>query len=278
LSARAEAANAAHIVVASRNRRRRDGTTSPRTVALVYIASVVVFVVAWQWGSASFSVPRLFPGPERTARTLVQLIGDGSLPRDIGASLVRILSGFVIGSIVGFAIGLAMGAFAPIRYVLDPYVNFLRFISGIAWIELATLWLGLGESSKIALVAYVTIFAVAINTLAGFRALPRNRVRAAQSLGASRAQLFFWIELPSCVHFALQGMRLAMAGAFLTVVAAEMVAANSGLGYLIYSSRQFMATDAMFVGILVLGVLGFLADKLLVLFICTAMGRYRLGG
>lgn len=257
-------------------RRRRERAFSGASM-VVYGVSIALFLLAWHWASASFSVPRLFPSPERTGMTLVQLAQDGTLVRDIGASLKRILAGFAIGSVVGFMLGLLMGASARVRLVLDPYVNFLRFISGIAWIQLATLWLGLGEAPKIALVAYVTIFAVAINTLAGFRAIPRNRIRAARSLGATRAQIFLWIQLPSCVHFALAGMRLAMAGAFLTVVAAEMIAADSGLGFLIHSSRQFMATDAMFVAILMLGVLGYLADKLLVLVTRTVLGRYRLG-
>lgn len=263
--------------VRPRSRRHAARRAWAGTSIVVYSVSIALFLLAWHWGSASFSVPRLFPSPERTGLTLIALAKDGSLIRDIGASLGRILAGFALGSVIGFALGLVMGASARIRYFLDPYVNFLRFISGIAWIQLATLWLGLGESPKIALVAYVTIFAVAINTLAGFRAIPQNRVRAARSLGATRAQLFMRIELPSCVHFALQGMRLAMAGAFLTVVAAEMIAANSGLGFLIHSSRQFMATDAMFVAILVLGVLGYLADKLLVLVTQTVLGKYRLG-
>jgi NitT/TauT family transport system permease protein len=259
-------------------RRRAKDQLHRGTQVLIYGLSIAVFFLAWHWGSASFSLPRLFPSPERTGLTLVQLVKDGSLLRDAAASMGRILAGFVAGSVIGFALGLLMGASARVRYMLDPYVNFLRFISGIAWIQVAMLWLGLGEASKIALVAYVTVFAVAINTLAGFRAIPRNRIRAARCFGANRRQLFFWIEAPSCVHFALQGMRLAMAGAFLTVVAAEMIAANSGLGYLIHSSRQFMATDAMFVGILALGVLGYLTDKLLVLMTRTAFGRYRLGG
>ena len=243
----------------------------------VYAASIVLFFVAWHFASASFALPRLFPSPERTFETLMRLVKDGTLLRDAGASLARILGGFVIGSVVGFALGLAMGSSRIVRYALDPFVNFLRFISGIAWIQLATIWLGLGETSKIALVAYVTIFAVAINTLAGFLRIPHARLRAAQSLGASRMQLFLWVELPSCIHFALQGMRLAMAGAFLTVVAAEMIAATSGLGFLIYSSRQFLATDAMFVGILTLGVLGFLTDKVFLLLCERRLARYRLG-
>ena len=236
-----------------------------------------MFILAWQWASASFAIPRLFPSPIRTWQTLVDLLRDGSLVRDTAMSLFRIVCGFLVGSAVGFVVGVLMGASSRIRYMLDPYVNFLRFISGIAWIQLATLWLGLGETPKILLVAYVTVFAVAINTLAGFRAVPLNRLRAARALGADRRQLFVLVQLPSCVHFALQGMRLAMAGAFLTVVAAEMIAANSGLGYLIHSARQFLATDAMFVGIVVLGVVGYLADKALVLLTRTVLGRYRLG-
>ena len=211
-------------------RRRVTDRAFSGTSMIVYGVSIALFLLAWHWGSASFSVPRLFPSPERTGLTLMQLIQNGTLVRDVGASLGRILAGFALGSVIGFALGLLMGASARVRFIVDPYVNFLRFISGIAWIQLATLWLGLGEAPKIALVAYVTIFAVAINTLAGFRAIPLNRIRAACSLGATPAQIFFWIELPSCVHFALQGMRLAMAGAFLTVVAAEMIAANSGSG------------------------------------------------
>ncbi len=257
-----------------RPRRRRLG----RGVDIaVYAGSVALFFAAWQFASASFALPRLFPSPGRTFETLVRLVEDGTLAHDIGASLARILAGFALGSVIGFAAGLAMGSSRVIRYALDPYVNFLRFISGIAWIQLAALWLGLGESSKIALVAYVTIFAVAISTLAGFLEIPRNRLRAARSLGASRRQLFLWVEMPSCVHHALQGMRLAMAGAFLTVVAAEMIAATSGLGFLIYSSRQFLATDAMFVGILALGTLGYATDKLFLLAADHLLGRYRLG-
>jgi NitT/TauT family transport system permease protein len=271
-------ASAAQMRASLPSSRRAKGGLQRGTQVLVYGLSIAVFFIAWHWGSASFSLPRLFPSPERTGLTLVELVRDGSLLRDAAASMARILSGFLVGSVVGFALGLLMGASERVRYMLDPYVNFLRFVSGIAWIQIAMLWLGLGEAAKIALVAYVTVFAVAINTLAGFRAIPRNRIRAARSFGASRLQLFFWIEAPSCIHFALQGMRLAMAGAFLTVVAAEMIAANSGLGYLIHSSRQFMATDAMFVGILALGVLGYLTDKLLVFVTRTAFGRYRLGG
>ncbi len=255
-----------------RNKRLAAGITVG-----VNILSIAAFLAAWQWASQSFAMPTLFPSPARTFLTLKELVEDGSLWRDTVASMMRIIAGFILGSLAGFILGLLMGVSRIIRYALDPYVNFLRFISGIAWIQLATLWLGLGESSKIAVVTYVTIFAVALNTLAGFRVIPENRLRAARAFGASSWQLFWSVQMPSCIHFALQGMRLAMAGSFLTVVAAEMIAANSGLGFLINSSRQFLATDAMFVGILVLGLLGYATDKFFVFLSHTVLGRYRLG-
>lgn len=222
-------------------------------------------------------MPRLFPGPERTFLTFTDLLLDGSLVRDAAISMMRILVGFELGSIFGFALGVAMGFSPLVRCALDPYVNFLRFVSGIAWIQFTTLWLGLGEVSKITLVAYVTVFAVALNTFAGFCRIPRNRRRAARSSGASSIQVLFFVDIPSTVHFALQGMRLAMAGAFLTVVAAEMIAADSGLGFLINSSRQFLATDVMFVAILTLAVLGYVTDKFFVVMSDLLLGRFRLG-
>ena len=191
--------------------------------------------------------------------------------------MMRILAGFGIGSALGFALGVGMGVSPLLRYALDPYVNILRFISAIAWIQFATLWLGLGEAAKIALVVYGTVFVVALNTFAGFAKIPRNRRRAALSSGASPLQVVLLVEIPSTVHFALQGMRLAMAGAFITVVAAEMVAADSGLGFLINSSRQFLATDVMFVAILSLAVLGYATDKLFLVLSNLFLGRFRLG-
>jgi NitT/TauT family transport system permease protein len=242
----------------------------------IYAVSILVFLGAWEEASRSFYMPILFPGPLHTFRTMLGLLYDGSLLSDAAISMMRILIGFAIGSLIGFALGVAIGASPLVRYALDPYVNFLRFVSGIAWIQFATLWLGLGETSKIALVSYVTIFAVAINTFAGFVRIPRNRRRAALSSGASPLQRLVLVDVPSTVHFALQGMRLAMAGAFLTVVAAEMVAANSGLGFLINSSREFMATDVMFVAILALAVLGYVTDKLFVFLSDLFLGRFRL--
>ena len=140
------------------------------------------------------------------------------------------LSGFLGGSLIGIPIGLAIGSFAIVRRMLEPYTEFLRFIPATALITVAVIWFGIGEGSKIFLIIYTTVFIVIINTAAGVTAVAPNKIRAARSLGASRAQVFFFVALPATVPYILTGMRLAMANSFVTIIAAELVAANDGLG------------------------------------------------
>ena len=116
------------------------------------------------------------------------------------------------------------------RRLLEPYTEFLRFIPATALITVAVIWFGIGEGSKIFLIIYTTVFIVIINTAAGVAAVAPNKIRAARSLGASRAQVFFFVALPATVPYILTGMRLAMANSFVTIIAAELVAANNGLG------------------------------------------------
>jgi ABC-type nitrate/sulfonate/bicarbonate transport system permease component len=245
--------------------------------AVLPLASVIALLAIWQVTSVRYGIPAFYPSPVQTVGTFAQLFRDGSLISDTAISVFRIATGFLIGSAAGFVLGLSLGASRIVRIALDPYVNFLRFVSSIAWIPLSTLWLGIDEQPKIALVIYACLFPVALNTYAGYQAIPRNRLRAAQALGANRGQSFWWVAMPSCIHFALQGMRIGMGGAFIAVVAAETIAANSGLGFLIWSSRNYFVTDSMFVGIFVLGILGLLADRLLVFLSVTVLGKYRLG-
>lgn len=253
---------------------RRRPAERPALVTLGRVAIPVALVGLWWLASRWYGNGALFPGPLPTLRAALDVLRDGSLVRDVLASSLRILAGFVLGSAIGFLLGVTMGSVRAIRQALDPYLNFFRFVSGIAWVGVATLWLGLGEASKIALIAYVTVFAVALNTLAGYERIPRNRIRAAQSLGAGRAAIFLHVAVPSSLHFALQGARLAMTASFLTVVAAEMVAARSGVGFMIYSARAFFTTDVMFVGIFVLGLMGVVADRLFWLLRSTVFRRY----
>jgi NitT/TauT family transport system permease protein len=171
-------------------------------------------------------------------------------------------------------IGLAMGSFRPVRKLLEPYTEFLRFIPSVAMITVAVIWFGIGEASKIFLIIYTTIFIVILNTAAGVSAIAPNKIRAAQSLGATRAQIFLHVALPATVPYILTGMRLAMANSFTTIVAAELIAANDGLGKMLWDGRLFMLVDDIFVSLVTLGFLGFVTDRMFRWSIYTFAGKY----
>jgi NitT/TauT family transport system permease protein len=140
------------------------------------------------------------------------------------------------------------------------------------------LWFGIEEASKVALITYTATFAVAVAVAAGVAALPRDRERVAVSFGASAFQRLGWVVLPGAVPSIAAGLRIAAQNAFMVIVFAEMLAANAGLGFLIASSRTFLAPDRIFVAILALGVLGYLTDRLLSLLMRSVLGRYHRHG
>ena len=160
------------------------------------------------------------------------------------------------------------------RRILEPYTEFLRFIPATALITVAVIWFGIGEGSKIFLIIYTTVFIVIINTAAGVSAVAPNKIRAARSLGANPAQVFLFVALPATVPFILTGMRLAMGNSFVTIIAAELVAANAGLGKMIWDARLYMLVDQIFVALVVLGLLGFTADRLFRWAIYAFAGRF----
>jgi len=179
----------------------------------------------------------------------------------IGISLQRILAGFVAGSAIAAPMGLLMGSIRKVRVIFDPYTQFFRFVPSIAWLTPVVLWFGIGETPKVLIIIYTTTFIVLINTMVGVSNIAPNKLRAAASLGATPVKAFFHVTLPATLPFILTGMRLAMGNSFATVVAAEMIAADAGLGYLIFNSRLWMATDKIFIGIVCLGALGLMTDR-----------------
>ena len=196
------------------------------------------------------------------------------LGEQVAVSMMRIFAGFLGGTLIGIPVGLAIGSFTIVRRLLEPYTEFLRFIPATALITVAVIWFGIGEGSKIFLIIYTTVFIIIINTAAGVAAVAPNKIRAARSLGAGRAQVFFFVALPATVPYILTGMRLAMANSFVTIIAAELVAANNGLGKMIWDSRMYMLVDQIFVALLVLGMLGFMTDRLFRWGIYAFAGRF----
>jgi len=243
-----------------------------------YALGFLSLFVIWHLVSRYVVSSVLFPPPTVVFRKGLLLLRNGVLLGHLSASLERILAGFIAGSLLGIPIGLAMGSFAPVRKVLEPYTEFLRFIPSVAMITVAVIWFGIGEGAKIFLIIYTTIFIVILNTAAGVSAIAPNKIRAAESLGATRAQVFFHVALPATVPYILTGMRLAMANSFTTIVAAELIAANDGLGKMLWDGRLFMLVDEIFVSLVTLGLLGFVTDRMFRWSIYTFAGKYSPAG
>lgn len=253
---------------------RRLGGRGRLRSAVALAGSVLAGLALWHVVSTAFFSTILFPSPLATLAEAVEQVRSGSIFVDIAASLARIMTGFGIGSVVGIVGGLLIGYFALARAMLNPYLQFFRFIPPIAWVSPAMIWFGIGENSKVFIIVYGTIFTVALNTVAGVANVHRDKIRAARMVGAREWHVFLWVIVPSTVSYILTGMRLAMGVSFMTVVAAEMLAAQSGVGYLIINSRLWMATDRIFVGIIALGCLGYATDKVFDLLIQRFAWRY----
>lgn len=258
-----------------RNRRRAEPSVARSTLhALVYGSfSVVAFVLIWHFAS-TFYPPALLPSPARVLATFLASMQSGVLEGHALASLRRVLTGFAIGAVAGIVLGLLAGSLRLARLALDPYVNFFRFVPAIALLTPFVVWFGIGEKSKVLLIVFATLFIVLLNTVAGVDDIPRNRLRAGRMLGASRRQEFVLIVVPSTLPYMLTGMRIAMGVSFASIIVAEMVSADAGLGYLLSYSMVISATDLLFVTIICLGVLGFLTDKVFQLLARVAFGRF----
>jgi NitT/TauT family transport system permease protein len=240
---------------------------------LCTLVSIVAGLAAWQL--ASLRVPPLFlPSPLDTWQGFLELLDDGTLGTSILASSARILVGWGLGVAVGVPLGIFMGYFRWVRRLFDPYIEFFRFIPPIAFVTLAVIWLGPGEASKVALIFYTTVFIVTLNTIAGTVSVPELRLRAAASLGAGPLTTLRTVIVPSTVPYMVTGARLAMGNSFLTIVSAEIVAAQEGLGALIWNARNYSRTEWVFVGIITLGLLGFVFDRILRIAARTLLKRY----
>ena len=226
-------------------------------------------LLAWWAGKPAF-----MPSPAKTLEGAAELIHNGELYKGIVASFSRILAGYLIGCVIGIPLGLLMGRSQLVRTWMDPYVEFFRFIPPIAFVTLAIIWFGLGETSKIVLIIYTTLFMVAINTMIGVLSVDPDKIFAARCLGASQRQVFLFVTIPASIPNIVVGMKIAMGNSFMTVVSAEMVAANSGIGFLIFQSRLFLLTEWIFVGILTLGIMGFVTDRTFRMLAAFLLKRY----
>ena len=256
------------ILVAGRS--PRASTRGLSRLGLVAL-SLVLGLLLWQLSALAYG-PLLVASPKETLLAATELTASGELIEAALVSLRRIGIGWGLGLVVGVPLGILMGRIKILRLMLDPFIEFFRFIPPIAFVTLAIVWFGIGEMSKVVLIFYTGVFIVTLNSIAGVAAIPDSRLRAAESLGATRRQVLTRIVLPSTVPHLVTGARLSLANCFLTIVSAEIVSADTGLGALLWQARNFGQINSIFVGIVALGILGFICDRL-IRFISTASLR-----
>jgi NitT/TauT family transport system permease protein len=254
---------------------KRKGNRSSIIKKLFKSGLFAWILVFFTWSViAHFSNPQFLPSPIAVWHGAAELAQDGSLISYIWVSLLRVLAGWVLGNVVAIPIGLLIGRIYYLRLLFDPIINFVRFIPPLAFITLFMLWFGIGEQSKIFLIMYATFFIVIINTVTGVQAIEEDKIRSARSMGATEWQIMLHVIIPASLPYIFTGAKLAMGSSFMAIIGAEMVAANEGIGYLIWNSRLYFKTDWIFVGLFVLGLMGFIMDRVFMLFGKYLLKRY----
>jgi len=227
------------------------------------VLGTLAFFGAWEALSRSGLVNEvMLPAPSTIAQSGWSLLLTGELARHLGASLLRAVLGFVSGSVLAIALGVAMAQIPLLHAAINPLVQMFRAVPSLAFVPLAIFWFGIGETSKIFLIAWGVFFPVWVNTYIGVRDSNPLFHRAAASLGASGWRNFAFVVLPAALPFIIAGLRVSLSVALVVLVAAELAGAAFGVGYLIQMSQQVFRVDQMFVGLIVLGVMGFSADFL----------------
>jgi len=228
----------------------------------------------WEILSRTLLNANLVPPPSAVAGVAVTMLQSGELLMHIAVSLRRIFVGFLLGSILGIVLGVAMARSRLFEDAIHPILAVCSAVPPIALIPLAMLWFGIDEGARLSLIVYLAAVLMVPSTVNGVRRIPAIRLRAAASLGARRRDLYLRVMLPDALPFILSGLRITLGFCFMVVVAAEMIGANSGVGYLIMQSRFYALTAQMFVGILVLGALGMGIDALFGRVMAVALPRF----
>jgi taurine transport system permease protein len=225
--------------------------------------TLTAIVLLWWWVAAEQWISPLFlPAPGQVLGKLISIAGpqgfmDATLWQHLAASLLRILTALFAAVLIGIPVGIAMGLSPTVRGILDPLIELYRPVPPLAYLPLMVIWFGIGETSKILLI-YLAIFApVAMSTMAGVRSVQQVRVRAARALGATRAQVVWYVILPGALPEILTGFRIGLGVGWSTLVAAELIAATRGLGFMVQSAGEFLATDVVLAGIGVIAAIAF---------------------
>ncbi|OLB03227.1 MAG: taurine ABC transporter permease [Candidatus Rokubacteria bacterium 13_2_20CM_69_15_1] len=241
---------------------------------LLTAATLTSLLLAWYVVARFGLVSDLFvPHPAAVWAAFTDILLDGyrgaTLLRHLGDSLYRVVVGFLLAVVTAVPLGLAIGYSSKVQAVFDPIIEFYRPLPPLAYYTLLVIWLGIENESKIALLYFAAFPPLSVSAMAGVRGVASERIQGAQSLGASRWQVFRYVIFPSCLPDIFTGMRVSIGFTYTTLVAAEMVAATSGIGWMVLDASKFLRSDVIFMGNIVMGLTGIGLDRL----IRTAEGR-----
>jgi NitT/TauT family transport system permease protein len=237
---------------------------------------VIAVVVGIWWAVVVATKSAIFPTPWAVVAGTVELARDGTLWEHIGASLMRVGLGFGLAVALAIPLGLWMGWVHGAFVTLNPVFQILRPISPIAWIPIAILWFGVGNASPIFLIFIASVFPMIVQTTVGVHTIEKRFLRAAENFGVSRTKLFLKVVFPATLPQIIVGMRIGLGVAWLVVVAAEMIALRSGLGYLIIDSRNAgNRYDLVIAGMIIIGLIGLMLDGFMRLLESMKVVRWR---
>jgi len=236
---------------------------SRRAYWVLALTGLVLPLLGW-WALAAWGGldPTFMPSPAAVLAKFWFWLTENDLIDDMAISTYRVVAGFVLSAVIALPLGLLIGSYRAVQALLEPLTDFIRYMPAVAFIPLVMLWVGIDEGSKIAIIFIGTFFQMVLMVAEDVRRVPAAQVEAAQTMGASRAELIEKVILPSAKPALLDTLRITMGWAWTYLVVAELVAANSGLGYAILRAQRFLQTDTIFAGIIVIGLIGLATDQL----------------
>ncbi|OBH64056.1 ABC transporter permease [Mycobacterium intracellulare] len=251
------------------------GLWARRKWEIVRIASPLALLALWQLGSAVGVIPQdVLPAPSLIVEAGVELIRDGQLAAALQVSSVRVVEGLVLGGVIGIGAGAAVGLSRWLEATVDPPMQMIRALPHLGLIPLFILWFGIGELPKVLLVALGVVFPLYLNTFSAIRQVDPKMVETAQVLGFSFTQRFTRILVPGTAPQVLVGFRQSLAIAWLTLIVAEQINADKGIGFLINNARDFLRIDIIIFGLTIYALLGIITDAIVRLIERRAL-RYR---
>jgi ABC-type nitrate/sulfonate/bicarbonate transport system permease component len=241
----------------------RNPTVGRLLGVATYLRSMLGFVIFWYLVSLWIGNPVLLPSPLQVLDGLYRMIASGELAEHALVSLRRLAISFVAAGSIGIPLGLAMGVSRPFNNIVDPLVEVLRPISGIAWIPLALFILGVGDALPVFIMFYGALFPFVLNSYAAVREVSPRYMDAARTMGVPRRRILAKVILPAALPGILVGARLAAGAGWMSMVAAELIGAPSGLGFAVEWYRELLMTSKMLAVVVSIGVLGYAIDRLL---------------